>query len=459
MPGYSYLTFAQMKQALADRLDDYQKVYWLDAELGLYIQDALRCWQSLTRYWRNTFTFNSSALASPPNAFYDLTQQSNTLIPFTQTDVNLLSMMCYNLIEPQMTGATWNGTDMFSSDDLVYALERRRNQFLLETGMILTRTIVPVPASPIGRVPLSDNVIDVRRAAWIDNLTGATSVVWQSNEYRAQSISYNWFTSPGTPSVYSVAVTPPVTVQLIPPPNAPGRLELLTVNTGAALNPATGVLLGVPDDFTWAVRFGAIADLLAREGQSRDMERSAYCEQRWQEGIAAAKAYTSVEFAFLGGSQVVVGSLYDLDSIETSWQNSTGAPLTFVLASWNLAALSPIPDNNGPYSIQLDVVENAPVPVNAGDFIQLGREELDSVLDYAQHLAAFKQGGAEFKASMKGYSGFIKLALLRNQRLAAALGSDGQPVFDRAGRQERQQKRVQVELPVGISVDIAEGGE
>ena len=454
---YVTTTYGAFKQALATRLGDPSNTYWSYAELGVHAAEAIRTWQSFTRYWRNTFTFDTAAPASPLNPFYDLTQQANTLVPYTQTDVSLLSSMCYALIEAQMSGATWNGTDMFTTADLVGALQRRRDQFLVETGMVLTRQLVAGPAPPISRLPLPQAVIDVRRGAWIDAISGNVSLVWKNDEWRAQALRYDWATSTGIPTGMSVAVTPPVSAQLMPPPAAPGTLELLSVNSGAPLNPATGVLLGIPDDFAWVVRWGALADLLGQDGQSRDPARAAYCEQRWQEGILAAKAYTNIETSYVNGVQYPVSSLFDFDTMFPGWENAAASvPTSVLVAGWNLVAVVPIPSTT-PESVQVDIVQNAPIPASDAAFLQLGQEELDALLDYAQHLATFKQGGAEFKATMRAYANFKRLALVRNLRLAAALRSGAQPLFDKGWREERQRTRVDSEVPVGISLD--EGGE
>ena len=132
------------------------------------LTEALRTWQSYTRYWRDNFSFVAAPLTSPPNPFYDLTQQSNTLIPFTVKDTDIESTLCYNLIERQPTAGVWNGTDQFTINDLTQALQRRRDQFLVETGMVLTRTLLSGLVPPVGQVLLPDSVIDVRRASWID---------------------------------------------------------------------------------------------------------------------------------------------------------------------------------------------------------------------------------------------------------------------------------------------------
>ena len=438
---YSYITFAQMKTELANRLDDYGKVYWIDGELGLYLQEAMRTWQALTGTWRNRMIFNTqNPPSSPVNFWYDLTAQAGSVIPFTLKDQDLIFVMMYHLIEPQLSGGAYVGTDQFTLNDIVQALQRRRDQFLLETGMVTSRQVVFGPPPPASRMALPDSIIDVRRVAWYDQLTNTYSTLYKSDEWGSESFQPAWATSPANPpQQYSIAASPPVTLQLIPPPLNTGEIELIAVVAGAALNPAVGVLLGIPDNFAHVIKWGALADLLGRDGQPRDALRASYCEQRWQEGVFAARMHTSVVTAYLNGVQTFPESIHSLSSYRSGWQNQVGAPDLLALMSWNLVAINPT-DTNGPYSVMMDVVCNAPVPVLDGDQVQVAREELDALLSYAQHLAAFKEAGQEFADSVPLYQRMIELAKVRNSRLKAAVPFY-EALSDRARIQEMESPR------------------
>jgi hypothetical protein len=60
-----------------------------------------------------------------------------------------------------------------------------------------------------------------------------------------------------------------------------------------------------------------------------------------------------------------------------------------------------------------------PVPSADGDFIQIGREYYDAILDYAIHLASFKRQGTEFEGTYQLLNNFMKLALRYNDVLKA----------------------------------------
>ena len=84
----------------------------------------------------------------------------------------------------------------------------------------------------------------------------------------------------------------------------------------------------------------------------------------------------------------------------------------------SLAAFSPKPDSA--YGIMIDVVTPAPIPSADTVNLQLGPEELDLILGYAHHLAAFKEGGAEFEATIRQYENLIRGAAIHNEKLRAS---------------------------------------
>lgn len=411
--AYSHTTFGQAKTNLALLLSDPNNAFWTDAELGVYIIEALRTWGSLTEYWKTRGVFS----ASPNTAFYDLPSLVSAR-SYNVTEQDLIDEICYHLIEAEPSGGTWEGTDQFSITDLTQALQRRRDQFLYETGCVVKRFTQVSLSPPIGRQVLPDTTMQVRRVAWID-ANSVYTTLWKEDEWTLQGYYGNW-TDPSlanNPQFYSVSVTPPLSLQLAPPPQGSGTVEVLCLQSGTPLDPDTSALIGVPDDFCWAVKFGALADLLGKDGQARDPQRASYCKKRWEEGVAAAKVYTSVMRAYINGVPVQTDSLHDIDTYRTTWQTKRSKPDLFGMAGMNLMALANVPD--AAYSVMVDVVSNATVPASADDQIQVGREELDAILGYAEHLAAFKMGGQEFEITVPLYNRFLDLAAAQNGKFKA----------------------------------------
>jgi hypothetical protein len=415
--SYTHTTLAQMKTLLAQRLSDTAKVFYIDAELGAYIIESLRTFGILSGFFSDRVAFNTTA----GQAFYDLTSVISGLLGFNVTDTSLVAQIQRHFLELS-TGTTWSTvagqTDQFVLADATAALQQRRNDFLLKTGCVVGYTAsVPVGAPTISQVLLPDTVIDVRRLDWLK--TGLYSLVRRRDEWAANAWNPGWQAgSASPPTSYSAILTNPVQVQFIPPAtSAPTAVGMLAVSSGPALNPAAGVLMSVPDDLTPWVKWGAMCDMLGKDGQARDPERAEYCEQRYQEGLQVAAALCSVEQALIGTGNLWLSAQIELDDYGAGWQNTAGQPTRGALSGWNMLALSPVPD--AAYTVTLDLIPNTPVPAIDADFVQVGREHIDIILDYAEHLAAFKMGGQEFKATMPHYKRLMQMAVNNNHRLAA----------------------------------------
>jgi len=147
--------------------------------------------------------------------------------------------------------------------------------------------------------------------------------------------------------------------------------------------------------------------------------------------------------------RVPLQAIADFDAYNALWQTASKAsmPNQIAVCGPSMIAVSPQPDAVNPYSCTLDVVRNAPVPASASGavadafLVQLGREDLDAVLGYAQHIASFKMGGGDFVGTQDLYRSFLRQAAIYNDRL---LGSS---VYKKAMFEadhletERQRKR------------------
>jgi hypothetical protein len=392
-------------------------------------------------------------------AFYRITDPAILtnpagLLNFTILDQALVAEQQYHLLESQpiiaaalavepVDPTTWRGTDMFNLADLTQALQRRRNQFLYETAITLNHEVVAGILGAEGRLEIPETITDVRRVAWIDP-AGLHTHLWRVDEWASTAQQPLWNVSPQAPPyAYSLSVTPPLKIQIIPPPSIGSLIDLLTVRVGAPLDPTIGVLVGVPDDWAWAVKWGALADLLGHDGLARDPDRAEYCEQRWQLGVEAAKIGPDVLIGQINGITAPVVAIHDLDSMNPGWQDTTGTP-TIIAVERDMVALSPVP--TGISSITLDVLRPTPVPPTDATQLDIGQEILDAILDYAHHIALFKEGGAEFAVTIRQYKNFVKLAADYNDKLRA-LAVYREVIEDRSTREEqRRPRREQAEV-------------
>jgi hypothetical protein len=429
---YGYATAGTALTALLERLGDPNGTFWTNSatfaqsEVAGYLVEALRTWNAFSWFWRDRETFNLSS-GTP---FYDLTSPglpslspAGGVRPYTVTDQQLIGMIEYQLLEPYSV-ASWTGSEMFTLDGVTQALQRRLNQFLVETGIILTHGTQAVAGGGNGQIVLPDTVVDVVRACWIDQATGTASPVWKSDTWAARSYAPAWNLNPATPKNFSIISTPVLTFQLIPPPANAGTLDYLAVQSGPVLNPSVApTVLGIPDDFAWVVKMGALADLLGHDGPARDPNRSAYCEKRWEDGCELARQYATAIQAQLQGAVATFTPVFGLDTQVPGWQSTPAAsqnPAKLALAGSNLIAAYPVPNGAGPWTVALDLVRNAQVPAASTDYIQVGREEYNIILGYALHLAAFKMQGTEFENTVSFYQQLVRFAGQYNERLEAS---------------------------------------
>ena len=413
MPNpYSYITFAQARQQLANRLYDSSKQFWSDPELGLYLKESLRTWNALTSYWRGDFIFPSTQNVT----WYDLTAVPNTLRPLTITDVGIYKDIQFSLLEPSVGVNPWTGVStQFSADDLINAVQRRRDEIVSLTGCRHTRRSVGAVA---GRILLPDTVIDVRRLAYFPAI-GSPSVIWPDDTWSEQSFQQSYLQNPaGTPLTYLMSTEPPISFDTDRAPGSAGSYELLTIEADPALSATVPSFLPIPDDWVHLIKWAALADLLGRESNAKDSLRATYCEQRYKLGVAALMQASALLALRIGNVPLQIDAVRSADLYQTTWQAlAPGKPSNAYHAGLNLLALAAIPDA-GPYSLTATVVQNAPIPVADADSVQVARDDLDAILDYAQHIAAFKLGGAEFLSTMPLLQHFLGLAQTYNAKLA-----------------------------------------
>ena len=121
----------------------------------------------------------------------------------------------------------------------------------------------------------------------------------------------------------------------------------------------------------------------------------------------------------------------DADQYDPGWDANAG------LGAFSEVVIAGVDFLACPYdtSISLALVANMPFPSSGGGFMQIPRDVADVILDYAQHLALFKQGGEYFQATAPLYQGFLKAASETNDRLLD-LGLYGEVVKTEGRAQE-----------------------
>jgi len=185
-------------------------------------------------------------------------------------------------------------------------------------------------------------------------------------------------------------------------------------------------------------QFGALADLFSRESQALDPLRAAYCRARYQEGIALLRLMPVALALRLDGVPVSLGAVTGADKFKPTWQALAAGSPKSAYTFMNYLAVAPKPANNNTVAT-VAVCQN--IPVDTGNnFVQVARDDLDTIVDYAQHLAMLKAGGEEFYQTISLYQNLQKRAALYNSKLKES-GFFEMPQLDLATQDERRNPR------------------
>lgn len=449
MAIYSFITLAQARGQLAARLNDLSQRLYLADELNRYITEALRTYNALTSLWMADYTFT---VVPPAGSIWTaLGAISGYPRQKTVTDTDIYKLIQYHLLEPA-TGGTWTGTTQFAISDLSSALQARRDEILQLTGCNPSQLFLPtVPNTR--RTVLADNIMEVRRARFVPAPgQGSPVTLWRDDELAWEYWSTNYLQNqpspgqqPGTqPQSYSVMSEPPQSLDTDYPTSVPGTLDLIAQLSGAALVPPATTVLGLPDDWTWVAKWGALSDLLGSGSERGDEFRAAYALQRYKDGIQLMLKAPWLTLAQIQGATCDTVSMSEMDAYAAEWDSIPNPPVCIVEGGTDIVAISPVPTSGGPVSALLRVVGNAPVPLADGDFIQCSRDVIDVILDYAQHIATFKKGGKAFQDTLPLAKNFVLSAMATNERIAN-LGIYRDILLEEGNRQDEQLPRIPVE--------------
>lgn len=401
--AYSFATLQNAADALDARLYDstigVSYNFWTYAELVGYIREALRTFNVMAQFWRAEMTFTTAA----NQWWYDLATVAGTIVPYTVYQSEILGVLEHQILEPASAvyPLVWAGSTQFSISDILGALQRRQDDTLGTTACVINRSTVNAPLVP--RTILGDTVVDIRRVAWLPaDPTYSNKPLNQGDMYAARAFSPGYTTAPSRPpNMWMQNTEPPISFDVDNVPPVAGQYDILTTDSGPAWSASADALMNMPDDWTWVVKWGALSDLLSRESPAKDPLRAEYCKARYQEGLAMLENAPLVLAARLNNIPLAVDSLDAADAFNPGWQALPAAKPKSLYNARNMVACGAKPD--AAYAITVSVCQNAPVPVNPGDYIQIARDCYDSILDIAQHLATFKMGGAEFIATIPLY--------------------------------------------------------
>ena len=422
--------YGTMRSDLANRLADPNLLFWTTAELKLYLIEALRTWNALTEIWITSFALTQN----PAPTWYDISKLAGSPRLRTVLDTDLYTIMQYHLLEPA-TGGTWTGTSQFTLADLQGALQRRCNEVIQLTACNLIQDFETYSNST--RTTLPNTIFEVQRARFIPS-TGTPITLTREDTQAFDHFNPGHLQSTALPTSYSVIAGPPFSLDIDTVPTQSATFDLIGIQSGPTFNPPSSTLLGIPDDWSWVAKWGALADLLSGESEKTDRLRADYCFKRYLDGIKIMQASNWLVSATIGGKPVDTPSVVEMDRFANEWQNDSTVWPAVVTAGMDFVAPTPVGTSA---NVVLQVIGNAPLPTLDADCVSVLRDHYDAVLDYAQVLASFKMGGAEFAGTQDLEKKFFLSAQDENKRLRS-LGLYSDVLHQEGRRQVINQPRI-----------------
>lgn len=402
--AYQHLTWGALKTLAHKRVG--AAAFYTEVEMGLYLVEAFRVWNLLTGHFRKTATVATVA----SQIFYDTTLHLETV-----TDQNVLNEIQYHTLETPDNGATLD-SDMWTIGEWVDYLNARMAHFTAETKLILSRETPFASVNDQTQYDLgtsvSTDLLEVHRVAWLDAV-GNSHALREDSTFTYDRLLPTWTVSSASqePEVYVRAGRPQLKMDIIPAPVAAGTIDVLYTKRPTQLpQVANATTFDLPNEFVLYIKYGAMADMFSKEGQANDPEKAAYCEARYNEGILVAKSvlrrqmHGRVEF---GGVPLDSETLDSMDFGADGWQVDDSTPENWMPVGLTKIALNPA-HLAGSTNLSIDGLTSFVVPATDGTFPDIPHSDVERILDYAHHLATFKQGGAEFSAGMRYLDNFMK---------------------------------------------------
>ena len=321
--SYQQTLVTDVIAAVSSRLYD-NGPQWETDELTDLITEALQTWNALSQFWR-------SEMIVPliqNQWWYDLRTVSGSLVPYTTTQSTIVKRIQSHLLEPP-TPTVWTGSAQFSLNDIFGACQRRQNDTLGESACTITRTLVP--ADIVRRTFLPGTTIDIRRVAWLpaSGFGYSNRILKQSDQWATRAYNTGYVQAgQKPPSKWLQNSEPPPSFDVDSTPPSAGQYEVLLTQSGPVWSVGnSNATFGIPDDWSWVLKWGALGDLLGRESNASDTLRAAYCRARYMEGIALLRMMSIVLAVRINDKPVSVGAVKGGDTYNATWQaKAAGAP-------------------------------------------------------------------------------------------------------------------------------------
>lgn len=205
------------------------------------------------------------------------------------TDQQMASRMQNTLMEPANGGGSWT-SGLWSPAEVFSLMSLRQDRVLFDTQCLIGIVNIPtVINQSIYACP--PEWLRTFGVVFVSADNTIIREIIRSNSFEADHMISLWEATPSAypyPLVYAEEETATATIQVIPAPTVAGSIDLLFVPSAPDFT-GNQELLALPDDFAHVIQYGALADMLGKDGRGKDPTRGSYAEQRFSLAEEAVK--------------------------------------------------------------------------------------------------------------------------------------------------------------------------
>jgi hypothetical protein len=202
---------------------------------------------------------------------------------YSVTVQQLIDEIRMHLLEPagEVTWSLWTQTEVLTF------IQQKVIRFLMETGIVRER-LERAHNTGSGEVDLPEDLLDLRRVAW-----DGTALL-RTDPFVLDHGTGAWYLGSGTPYTYIEEPRDPLTIRIIPAPDANGTIAFIYIQPGIDVLSLYGVRdahLPIPAAFCPHIKWGVLGDMLMKEGEAHDPVRADHCFKRYEEGVQLARLW------------------------------------------------------------------------------------------------------------------------------------------------------------------------
>lgn len=412
--NYQHTSREELRALIRILLGENTSAYWPDGEINITINEALLTFGGLSGFWKENIQISTEE----NKRIYDIFEDPTSILTKpTLTFQNIIDWLNRDLIE-SISDVTPTSS-LFTLTDLLKLIASKYNAFQLETSLVISQSELDVLAEN-NLVILGDSIVEIVRLVYSYNDGIDKEVVLKrADEQELAYFNADILIEQDTPEYYSTVYGQPNEIKLYPIPQLTGKLKLISVNgISGETELTTDLIINLPNNLVPYLRYGVEQHIFSKDGLLNDPARAEYCKKRWEEGLAIGRVYTSILTTKANGIAIATDTLTNLDNfVENNELEQTDAPPSILgLAGFNIFEIDTLP-SAVVNSILLMIQQNAPLPINDIDKINIDQSYIECMANYVVHLLQFKSGIADIAATASYLTNFQKLALNFNKRL------------------------------------------